>query len=365
MNSGDRKGRRRRAGLPNGKHNRKQPVLNPHPDQLVDCSPEDDCTDFPMEDFQAAIAEDELSAPEIHSEPQETVTETDVLQFNPEEEPFTSQLLFADDTTYDAVITELSATVPSPEPVYDQSNDSYNWKNEPSHNTSEDSNLNFSISPRSDYLDSLDLPGTNFDIAENGYNANPYPNSNIQGEIEQAVQSVVQLAGYGAFNFLSRGTAPGMDQAGFSELFRQQMEIEFGKENGEFLYERYRRNRVSPNVKEKIDSVREYVTTLYRTQQTAIQASLKQVLSSIMTTSYHNGGLDSVDETIKQVNSGLRASGSRFGLGPGAACEQDDDGNPAWLAIMFADLETNQLLSMEWCQLQGSSQLPTNQAVPL
>ncbi len=352
MNSGDRKGRRH-ASSTAAKHKHKQSIVS-KTDEAAGLQAQEGGTDFPL----ALDPEAQMISCTAEGEPE---GQSSGLYFSHEEDKADSTSRATTIGTGELGHIEEGAESFAPLPDFDHSLSSsdhdYSILENPEDDDTSYSAMDFSTSPRTDYSDSRD--SLNIAISESvaGY-AVERNAADIQRTIDEAVQSVVQLASYGAFNFLAGSSSLVAEKSGFDDLFRQQMELEFGAENGEFLYERYKRNRVSPNIKDKIEAIREYVTNLYRAQQQANQTSLKQILNNMMTTAFNNGGLNGVDLTIRQVNSGLRAIGSRYGLAPGCACENDGEGNPAWLAIMFSNLETNQLLSMEWCQLQGNQPNP-------
>jgi hypothetical protein len=75
------------------------------------------------------------------------------------------------------------------------------------------------------------------------------------------------------------------------------------------------------------------------------------VLASFYRTAFRLGGLALVDSEISSLSKRLRASGTRFGIGPGTALMEGDTGLTEWIAVIFSDFATGEFILLEWCRL--------------
>ena len=169
---------------------------------------------------------------------------------------------------------------------------------------------------------------------------------------DQLTNAIIDMASNGDLDFLDplngdQGTTPEFDK-----MFSHQMMVEFGTENGVFLLERFRAGRVSPRMRKQIEAIREYTAGAFRRQYLAKNSTVLDTVAHLYRMSYHQGGLPQVDQAISTVNERLRLCGSRFGLGPGTACMEGDNGTTEWIAVIFSDLDREEFITLEWCHLQ-------------
>jgi len=168
---------------------------------------------------------------------------------------------------------------------------------------------------------------------------------------DQLTNAIVEMSQNGEFDFLDPLHAR-KSPAEFETLFAQQMKIEFGKENGEFLVQRYNAGKVSPRMSKQIEAIREYAAGAYRRQCLGSDSVVLNTVAKLYRQAYEQGGLPQVDQAIATVNEKLRLSGSRYGFGPGTACMEGDNGTTEWIAVIFSDLDRDEFVCLEWCHLQ-------------
>lgn len=168
---------------------------------------------------------------------------------------------------------------------------------------------------------------------------------------DQMMESVVDLAKEGALDFLDPESVDTTMAGQFEPVFKKQLMVEYGTENGAFLFKRYKEGKVSPKIRRQIESIREYAVGVFRRQYLSQDNAVLKVVSELYKTAYHEGGLNRIDNIITSLNSKLKQAGCRFGIGPGTACMEDNNGCAEWIAVIFSDLERQEFLSLEWCQL--------------
>ncbi|MBX9669501.1 MAG: hypothetical protein K2X93_17900 [Candidatus Obscuribacterales bacterium] len=169
--------------------------------------------------------------------------------------------------------------------------------------------------------------------------------------LEQMSDAIVELAVNGEFEFLDPIGSPPSAVPDFQQLFSHQMMIEFGTENGMFLLERFNSGKVSPKLRKQIEAIRDYTAGVFRRQYLSKNARVLETVANLYRKAYHDGGLGEVDKAITMTNTKLMLNGSRFGIGPGTACMEGDNGTTEWIAVIFSDLHKEEFVSLEWCHL--------------
>lgn len=169
---------------------------------------------------------------------------------------------------------------------------------------------------------------------------------------DEMIDEIVEASKRGEFDFLDPINSRKELSPSFESIFVQQMMVEFGAENGVFLLERFNAGKVSPRMKKQIEAIREYTAGVFRRQYLASNSKVLDLVAELYRKSYQVGGLEQVDKAIASVNQRLRLNGARFGIGPGTACMEGDNGATEWIAVIFSDLDMDEFVALEWCHLQ-------------
>lgn len=168
---------------------------------------------------------------------------------------------------------------------------------------------------------------------------------------DEMIDEIVEAAKRGELDFLDPINSNKALSSNFESIFANQMMVEFGTENGAFLLERFNAGKVSPRMNKQIDAIREYTAGVFRRKHLA-NSKILDMVAELYRKAYQVGGLERVDKAIASVNQKLRLSGSRFGIGPGTACMEGENGSTEWIAVIFCDLDLEEFVVLEWCQLQ-------------
>jgi hypothetical protein len=174
---------------------------------------------------------------------------------------------------------------------------------------------------------------------------------------DHLTKKIVRMSEDGEFDFLDPLNSDACRKPDFELIFSHQMMVEFGAENGSFLFERYKAGKVSPRMGKQIEAIREYTAGVYRRQYLTNNGVVLDTVAQLYRTAYNQGGLGQVDQAIATLNDRLRLSGSRFGFGPGTACMEGDNGTTEWIAVIFSDLDKEEFIALEWCHLQNNPAL--------
>lgn len=190
-------------------------------------------------------------------------------------------------------------------------------------------------------------------IAESPYQNSPISKNDLSFDpFDEMIDEIVEAARKGEFDFLDPINSKKAMSPSFESIFVHQMMVEFGTDNGVFLLERYNAGKVSPKMKKQIEMIREYTAGVFRRKYLASNSKVLDMVAELYRKSYQEGGLDQVDKAIAKVNQRMRLNGSRFGIGPGTACMEGDNGTTEWIAVIFADLDREEFVALEWCHLQ-------------
>ena len=73
----------------------------------------------------------------------------------------------------------------------------------------------------------------------------------------------------------------------------------------------------------------------------------EEALLQALRQSYQAGGLDGVDALISSINSAIKSTGGREGLGEGAALQHADGEYPAYLHIFFVEFGSDKVLARQ------------------
>ena len=169
---------------------------------------------------------------------------------------------------------------------------------------------------------------------------------------DERIDEIVAAAKNGEFDFLDPINSSRALSPSFESIFSHQMMVEFGTDNGVFLIERFNAGKVSPRMKKQIEAIREYTAGVFRRKYLAENSKVLDMVAELYRKAYQLGGLEQVDKAIASVNQRLRLNGSRFGIGPGTACMEGDNGSTEWIAVIFSDLDLEEFVALEWCHLQ-------------
>lgn len=199
-------------------------------------------------------------------------------------------------------------------------------------------------SPATDYLDfSITYYKTD--------RVQPRGTSWREDTIGDCIEQIVVLYHGGAFDFFDFEKADDSMRAEFELIFLAAMGKEFGPENGAFLAERFKSGRISPLTGRRVESIFDYASGLFRKECLKRRENLTAVMGRLLRVAYFGGGLEAVDHAIERLNKRLKAEGAKIGLGPGSACMVDALENPAWLALIFSSLESEEVLAVHWVNL--------------
>ncbi len=169
---------------------------------------------------------------------------------------------------------------------------------------------------------------------------------------DEMIDAIVESSMRGELDFLDPFNARKPISSEFENIFAHQMVVEFGTDNGAFLMERFKAGRVSPRMKKQIEAIREYSAGVFRRKHLTTNSKVLDMVAELYRKTYQAGGLEQVDRAIATVNQRLRLNGSRFGIGPGTACMEGDNGGTEWIAVIFCDLDLEEFVALEWCHLQ-------------
>lgn len=169
---------------------------------------------------------------------------------------------------------------------------------------------------------------------------------------DERIDEIVEAACKGEFDFLDPINSRKELSPSFESIFVHQMMVEFGTDNGVFLIERFNAGKVSPRMKKQIEAIREYTAGVFRRKYLESNSKVLDMVAELYRKAYQLGGLEQVDKAIASVNQRLRLANSRFGIGPGTACMEGDNGSTEWIAVIFSDLDLEEFVALEWCHLQ-------------